>query len=187
MHRPDKASPLLQSLQLTAENSALIEELDRLKQQFEEIQKRTIDSDKENERLRKDLSKAESAQRKTEQELKTLRESRVKILRGLNTQTEIAMVQFKRDFENLKRQLQTKDELIHFQERKIRSLVEANCTLRNGLQQVAFPTPPQREEDESDSDEEDDLLTNGHSPAHGPLSSELARYIKQLDSGHFDI
>lgn len=94
------------------------------------------------------------------------------------------MVQFKRDFENLKRQLQTKDELIHFQERKIRSLVEANCTLRNGLQQVAFPTPSAREDSESDEDEED-LLTNGHSTR--PLSSELAKYIKQLDSGQFDI
>lgn len=157
-----------------------------MRQKLEASQERSQELEKDNEKLRKEAARCELSQRKAEQELKTLKESRVKILRGLNTQTEIAMVQFKRDFENLKRQLQTKDELIQFQERKIRSLVEANCTLRNGLQQVAFPTPTTRDDD-TDSEDEDDLLTNGHSAANRPLSSELAKYIKQLDSGQFDI
>lgn len=137
-------------------------------------------------RLRKDFNRSETSRRKIEQELKMLRESRVKILRGLNTQTEIAMVQFRRDFQNMKQQLQAKDELIHFQERKIKGLVEANCTLRNGLQQVAFPHPSQQpvEESESEEDDEDEFLANGHASGQ---ASELSQYIKQLDNEQFDI
>lgn len=165
------------------------------------LEKQRREVERESEKTRKDSAKAEEARRKAEQDLKGLRDSRGKILRGLNTQTEIALVQFKRDFENLKRQLQAKDEIIAVQERKIASLVEANCTLRNGLQELhALP-----KHEDSDSDMEDDLhmhslqssqgsqngkpVTNGLSVSQSTptLNSDLMHVISQLDSGRFDV
>lgn len=144
------------------------------------------------------LKRTEEAKRKSEHELKNLKDNRGKILRGLNTQTEIALVQFRRDFEHLQKQLQAKDEIIHIQEKKIAGLVEANCTLRHGLKDLnALP-----KHDDSDSDLEEEIRQsiqalsngNGHLPpgivggsaSGGPLSSELQKAIAQLDSGKFE-
>lgn len=142
------------------------------------------------------LKRAEEARRKSEHELKNLRDSRGKILRGLNTQTEIALVQFRRDFEHLQKQLQAKDEIIHIQEKKIASLVDANCTLRRGLKDLN--SLPKHEDSDSDLEEEirqsiQSLSNgNGHLPgvvggsASGTLSAELQQAIAQLDSGKFE-
>ena len=127
---------------------------------------RTAQSDsyeREKEALRKECSQAEDLKRKAEHELKTLRDSRGKILRGLNTQTEIALVQLKRDFESMRKQLLAKDEIITFQERRITSLIEANSTLRSGLQDlVSLP----RMED-SDSDDAEGTSPNFGSKGQG--------------------
>ena len=163
---------------------------------------------KENDKLRK----LEEAKRQSDHDLRHVKDSRGKVYRGLNTQTEIAMVQFKRDFENLKRQLQAKDEIISLQDKKIASLVEANCTLRSGLQELnALPRHS------SDSDMDDDLEIggssldfmsrgiNGHTHAilgnssvvgplpnysnhddHSGVNPDLLHVISQLDSGRFD-
>lgn len=96
----------------------------------------------------------EEAKRQSEYDLRHVKESRSKVFRGLNTQTEIAKVQFKRDFENMKKQIQTKDEIINLQERKIASLMEENCTLRHGLQ--ALHSLPKHDSSDSDLDEEDE-------------------------------
>ena len=141
------------------------------------------ESKEENERLKKSLMRAELIQKRVEKDAKTLRENRGKILRGLNTQTEIALVQFKRDFENLKRQMQTKDEIIRAQDAKIKSLNKTVCSLRNGLQKKA-PRSSQDSERSSDEDEDDDdFLPNGHS-MH--FHSELSKFIHELDSGQFN-
>ena len=165
---------------------------------------------KDNDKLRK----LEEAKRQSDHDLRHVKDSRGKVYRGLNTQTEIAMVQFKRDFENMKRQLQAKDEIISLQEKKIASLVEANCTLRSGLQELnALPR-----HNSSDSDLEDDIemgassldfgsrgILNGHTHAihsnssvvgplpnynhhdeHSGVNPDLLRVISQLDSGRFD-
>ena len=108
-------------------------------------------SEREKEALQKERSKAEDLKRKVEHELKTLRESRGKILRGLNTQTEIALVQLKRDFESMRKQLLAKDEIISVQERRIASLIEANSTLRSGLQDLV--SLPRMEDSDSDDAE----------------------------------
>jgi hypothetical protein len=162
---------------------------------------------KDNDKLRK----LEEAKRQSDHDLRHVKDSRGKVYRGLNTQTEIAMVQFKRDFDNMKKQLQAKDEIINLQEKKIASLVEANCTLRSGLQELN--TIPRHSS--SDSDLEDDMassldfgsrrILNGHTHAiHsnsgvvGPLPNynshdepsgvnpDLLHVISQLDSGRFD-
>lgn len=141
------------------------------------------------------LKRTEEAKRKSEHELKNLKDNRGKILRGLNTQTEIALVQFRRDFEHLQTQLQAKDEIIHIQEKKISGLVEANCTLRQGLKELnSLP----KHEGDSDSDLEEEIRQsiqslsngNGHLPpasqSGGPLTSDLQKAIAQLDSGKFE-
>ena len=180
------------SLQLRAENSKLRDEIERLKRQLTRQQE---ESDKEMERLRR----AEEAKRKSEHELKNLKDNRGKILRGLNTQTEIALVQFKRDFDHLTKQLQSKDEVIAIQEKKIAALIEANCTLRDGLK--SLNSLPKHEDSDSDIDEDVrqsiQALSNGNGhilPGMGSgasasqpiLSAELQKVISQLDSGKFE-
>ena len=173
----------------------LLEEVDRLKLQVK-VQRES--AERETERLRRDLAQTDEQRKKTEHDLRTLRESRGKILRGLNTQTEIALVQLKRDFENMRKQLLAKDEIINVQERKIASLIESNSTLRGGLQDLlSLP------KDDSGSEEEGEHLpsvgqvrkssepfTNGHHPSttSSPVahSSDLFRIINLLDSGKFD-
>lgn len=192
---------------LRAENINLQYELDRMQRKLDHF---NDDSLKDGEKLRK----MEEAKRQSDHDLRHVKESRGKVFRGLNTQTEIAMVQFKRDFDNLKKQLQAKDEIIAIQEKKISSLVEANCTLRSGLQELnSLPTHS------SDSDLEEDMelggssldyghrdgILNGHTHAiHsnatvlGPMpnygsqddptgvSPDLLYVISQLGSGKFD-
>ena len=108
---------------------------------------------------------------------KSLKENRGKVLRGLNTQTEIAIAQFKRDFDVMKKQLESKDEVIRSHERKIKGLIEANCTLRNGLQHVHHHLPP-----ESESEDENGLgpVPNGIGDG-ASVQNDLAKFIKQLD------
>ena len=196
----------LENSRLRAENNRLQYELDRLQRKLEQFSEEQLKgSDK--------LRKMEEAKRQTDHDLRHMKESRGKVFRGLNTQTEVAMVQFKRDFENLKKQLQAKDEVIAMQEKKIASLVEANCTLRSGLQELnSLP----RHNTSSESDLDDDLelegeyhhaggILNGHTHAihsnatvHGPLpnysthedpsgvSPDLLHVISQLGSGKFE-
>ena len=178
-------------MQLRSENSRLREEISRLKH---ELARQQEESDREMEKLKR----AEEAKRKSEHELKNLKDNRGKILRGLNTQTEIALVQFRRDFEHLQKQLQAKDEIIHIQEKKIAGLVEANCTLRHGLKDLN--SLPKHEDSDSDLEEEIrqsiQALSNGNghlppgvvggSASGGPLSNELQKAIAQLDSGKFE-
>lgn len=131
----------------------LLEEVERLKLQ---LKTQSEAAEKEKESLRRECSRAEDQRKKIEHDLKTLRESRGKILRGLNTQTEIALVQLKRDFESMRKQLLAKDEIISVQERKIASLIDANTTLRSGLQDLI--TLPKTEESDSDESEEQQSL-----------------------------
>ena len=158
-----------------------------------QLSRQQEDYDKEMDRLKR----AEEAKRKSEHELKNLKDSRGKILRGLNTQTEIALVQFKRDFDHLTKQLQSKDEIIAIQEKKIAALIEANCTLRDGLKNLN--SLPKHEDSDSDIDEEirqsiQQGLSNGngHIPpgmggaASASLSADLQKVISQLDSGKFE-
>ena len=179
---------------MRSENSRLKEEIGRLKHELARQQE-------ENDREMEKLKRTEEAKRKSEHELKNLKDNRGKILRGLNTQTEIALVQFRRDFEHLQTQLQAKDEIIHIQEKKISGLVEANCTLRQGLKELnSLP----KHEGDSDSDLEEEIRQsiqslsngNGHLPpgivggsasqSGGPLTSDLQKAIAQLDSGKFE-
>lgn len=197
----------LEVSRLRAENSRLQCELDRMQRKLEQYGEDTL---RGNDRLRK----MEEAKRQSDHDLRHMRESQGKVFRGLNTQTEVAMVQFRRDFENLKKQLLAKDEIISIQEKKIASLVEANCTLRSGLQELnSLPRHTS-----SDSDIEDELevggeyagrrssgVLNGHTHAiHsnatvvGPLPNygsqddpvgvnpDLLHVISQLGSGKFD-
>lgn len=147
-----------------------------MKQELQELRE-------DNERLKKSLMRAELIQKRAEKDAKTLRENRGKILRGLNTQTEIALVQFKRDFENLKRQMQTKDEIIRAQDTKIKSLNKTVCSLRHGLQKKASRLPQDSERSSDDDDDDDEFLPNGHSMQ---FHSELNKFIRELDSGRFN-
>lgn len=172
----------------------LLDEVERLQK---ELDRQKRESDDENERLRREVFQLEDSQRRAEQELRGLRENRGKILRGLNTQTEIALVQFKRDFENLRRQLQAKDEIINMQERKIKSLVEANVTLRKGLKELQ--ALPQHEESGSEDEELTHglahgvgrpMLSNGTGPGQttpAQFSADLMHAISQLQSGKFEL
>ena len=139
--------------------------------------KRAEHAERENKELRRNLVSAEGLQRRAEETSKSLKDNRGKILRGLNTQTEIALVQFKRDFEFMKQQLESKDHLIQVHERKIKALVEANCTLRNGMHHRPRPL-----EDES---EEEGIgpVPNGVEEGVGgaAVQNDLAKFIKQLD------
>ena len=138
-----------------------------------ESQTRIYQLEKENEKLKQEIATSETSRKKAEANLRSLRENRGKVLRGLNTQTEIAMVQFRRDFEYLKKQVEMKDETILLQERKIKSLLEANCSLRNGVEQT------QGLETESE-DDEGLFMMNGHSQSNS-VQVELAKFISQLD------
>jgi len=155
----------------------------------------------------------EENKRQLDHDLKQVKESRGKVFRGLNMQTEIAMVQCKRDMDNLKKQLQHKDDIIAHQGSKISGLVEEVCTLRSGLQ--ALTSYPKREISDSDGELDDEAPTaskrssqvsggiiNGHShttgnsnsvslPNHGTrgqtasINPDLLQVITQLGSGTF--
>ena len=167
------ASP---TIQLRAENMKLLDDREGLK-----LQVKTH---------REQLARTEEKLRTTEHELRALQDSHSKILRGLNTQTEIAIVQLKRDFENMRKQLLAKDEIITVQERKIASLIEANSTLRSGLQDL-LPLSKELSESEEEGEairhNQGEPLANGHhanaSPGH---NADLHRIISILDSGKFD-
>lgn len=169
------------------------QELDRLHVKLEQ---QSEDVSRDGEKLRK----MEEAKRQTEHELRHVKDSRGKVFRGLNTQTEIVKVQFKRDFDHLKKQLQAKDEMIMILEKKVESLTEANSTLRSGLEELN--ALPQHTSSDSD-DEELEMggnrgILNGHTAIIGPLPtygrhedhpgvhSDLFHVISQLDSGKFD-
>lgn len=158
----------------------------------------------ENEKDSDRLKRLEEERRRSENELKILKDSRGKILRGLNTQTEIALIQFRRDFEHLRKQLQAKDEIITVQERRIASLIESNSTLRSGLQELnSIPKHDDSDSDDLDEDvkarmaelEQSEKLVNGHSmsastgPGRGlaTLNPELQHVISQLEGGRFDL
>ena len=183
--------------ELRAENAYLRDEVALLRKQ---LSRQHEETEKENERLRK----LEEDRRRSEHELKNLRDSRGKILRGLNTQTEIALIQFRRDFEHLRKQLQAKDEIIAVQERRIASLIEANTTLRSGLQELnSLPRHEDSDSDELDEEvrarmaeiERSEGLVNGHTMAvsTGPgresssFNAELQQVISQLEGGKFDL
>lgn len=199
MSSPSSYDEQLEMSKLRAENTRLQYEVERLQRKLEQLNEERLSG---NEKVRK----LEEAKRQSDHELRHMKESRGKVFRGLNTQTEVAKVQFRRDFDNLRKQLQSKDEIIAIQEKKIASLVEANCTLRSGLQELnALPR-----HDSSDSDLDlDDLesasleygqqhgIVNGHAH-HGPLPSysshedssgvspDLLHVISQLGSGKFE-
>lgn len=179
-------------VQLRLENVKLLEEIERLKLQ---VKTQRESAERETERLRKELARTDDQRKKTEHELHTLRESRGKILRGLNTQTEIALAQLKRDFENMRKQLLAKDEIINVQERKIASLIEANSTLRGGLQDLLSLPKDSGSEEEEEREERSighrnlsEPYTNGHHPNASPSahSGDLFRIISLLESGKFD-
>ena len=194
-------------MQLRLENMKLQEELERLKLQSR-VQQET--AERETRRLHAELARYDYRVKRSEQELQMLKESRGKILRGLNTQTEVALVQLRRDFEHMRTQLLAKDEIIHVQEKRIASLQEANGTLRVGLQDlVALPKDQQSGSEGEGSEESEgggggggihgsrsgEGVPNGHqahvvSPgAHtspGAHSADLYRMITLLDSGKFD-
>lgn len=196
------------------ENARLLHTNARLQQDLELLQSKldqfSEDSSKENDKLRK----TEEAKRQADHDLHHVKESRSKVFRGLNKQTEIVKVQFKRDIENLKKQIQTKDRIIVLQERKIAGLVEENCTLRHGFE--ALNSLPKHDSSDSDMEEEEIRksslhhststgLLNGHTHAihtnasfPGPLPNyanrenpanlnpDLLQVISRLDSGKFD-
>ncbi len=181
------------------ENTHLREQLESLRKQLSRKHEKT---DKDSDKMRK----LEEERRRSDHELKNLRDSRGKILRGLNTQTEIALIQFGRDFEHLRKQLVAKDEIIAMQERRIAGLIESNTTLRMGLAELN--SIPRHEDSDSDDDLDDELrtriaelersdrdrLVNGHAMAlsTGPgrerssLNPELQEVISQLEGGKFD-
>ena len=182
---------------MRTENTYLRGEIVSLKKQLSQQHE---ENEKENDRLRR----LEEERRRSENELKILKDSRGKILRGLNTQTEIALIQFKRDFEHLRKQLEAKDEIITVQERRIASLIESNSTLRSGLQELN--SIPKHEDSDSDDLgdevrarmaelERTEKLVNGHgmSTATGPgreqssLNPDLQQVISQLEDGKFDL
>ncbi len=161
---------------MTAENSHLIEEVDRLKEELAKNIQQLRSTENDNKELTKSLLLAEMQQKKAEEMTKCLQDNRGKVLRGLNTQTEIAIAQFKRDFDDMKRQLDSKDEVIRSHERKIKALIEANCTLRNGLQQVHHHLPESESEDENGLGSVPNGIGEGAS-----VQKDLAKFIKQLD------
>lgn len=174
--------------------------MSRLQYELEKAQHRLGQHDEEALKDMDKLRKIEEAKRQSDYELRNVRDSRGKVFRGLNTQTEIAMVQFKRDFENMKKQLQSKDEIIGILERKVSSLMEANHTLRNGLQELN--SLPRHESSGSDLDDDElgssSLDYNRHSILNGHtrpsvlggagegVNPDLLHVISQLDSGKFD-
>ena len=191
-------------MQLRLENEKLKSEVERLHKELARTDDHTLCSvqlrleneklQSEVERLHKELARTDDQRKKTEHELHTLRDSRGKILRGLNTQTEIALVQLKRDFENMRKQLLAKDEVINVQDRKIASLIEANSTLRSGLQDLlSLPKDASGSEEEGEGEEMAVSLArgpiaNGHHANTSPNahSADLFKIISLLDSGKFD-
>ena len=169
---------------MTAENSRLMHERDGLKFDTMELRNRVQFLERENDKLKQDLAHSEESRRKSDSNIRSLRENRGKVLRGLSTQTEIATAQLQRDFEYLKKQIETKNELIKLQERKIKSLVEANCTLRNGLEQIhstpSFAGVNMETESEDDDVMHNNMVANGNGVVT-PVQVDLAKFIKQLD------
>ena len=195
----------LENARLLHDNTQLKHELEHLKKKLEQL------TEGDNDKLRR----LEESKRQLDHDLRQVKESRGKVFRGLNMQTEIAMVQCKRDIDNMKKQLLHKDDIIAHQESKISSLTEEVCTLRTGLQ--ALTSLPKRDTSDSEPElDEEDLLKemaskrssqrtgvviNGHSnagnsnsvalPNHGTrgqpgsVNPDLLQMISQLDSGTF--
>ncbi len=179
----------LEISRLKSENTRLQYDVEKLQRRLEQCGE---EAHKDNDKLRK----SEEAKRQVDHDLRQVKESRSKVFRGLNTQAEIVMVQFKRDIDNLKKQLQAKDDIIHLQDKKIASLIEVNATLDGLAELNSLPSS------ESDIEDDDDPLMgsdgsrriNGHTRTvrNGPrphsdnLNPELLQVISQLDSGRFD-
>lgn len=158
-----------------------------MKLELMELRNRVQDLGRDNERLKHELAASELLRKRSATGIRSLRENRGKVLRGLSTQTEIATAQFKQDFEYLRRQIESKDEVIQLQEKKMKSLIESNCMLQNGLEQQGGPLgggggPLGGGGLESEDDERihSSLILNGHGHVT-PVQVELARFVKQLD------
>ncbi|CAI8028732.1 hypothetical protein GBAR_LOCUS16336 [Geodia barretti] len=89
-------------MQLRQENSKLVEQSERLKL-HSRVQQDT--AEREMGRLHAELARYENRVKRMEQEFQ---ETRGKLFKGLNTQTEVALVQLTRDFENMRTQLLAK-------------------------------------------------------------------------------
>jgi predicted RNase H-like nuclease (RuvC/YqgF family) len=153
-----------------------------LKSELLELHDRFQTIEKENFKLKSELITSEDLKKKSEANYRSLCENRGKVLRGLNTQTEIAKAQFQRDFEALKKQLETKDEIIQMQERKLKTLMDANCMLRNGLEQVQGPAFGGMETESEDDESLQNSIANGHNKhTTTTVQADLAKFIKQLD------
>lgn len=149
-----------------------------MKEKLAKSELRVEAAEKENNELKKTVVNAENGQKRAEETAKSLKENRGKVLRGLSTQTEIAIAQFRKDLDYMSKQLESKDEIIRLHEKKIKTLIEANCTLRNGLQMA------NRNMHDSESEEENGFgsVPNGIGDGSGgPVQTDLANFIKQLD------
>ena len=136
------------AMNMKGEIAKLVHENMKYQHEIELLQKKL---EQQNDKLRK----MEESKRQSDHDLHHVKESRGKVFRGLNMQTEIVKVQFKRDFDYLKKQIQMKDDVISLQERKIASLVDENCTLKHGFQTLS--SLPSHESSGSDLEEEEEV------------------------------
>lgn len=135
--------------------------------------------EQENERLRRDMQKLE-------QELRGMKESRGKVLRGLHTQAEVTTLQVKKDIDNLQRQIVERDEEIQALKVKVVTLTEANLSLTN-TQELKKTSNSGTENDHSYL--ADNLKSRNGSDLGDLLSpnSDLVHMISKLGSGKFEV
>lgn len=136
--------------------------------------------EQENERLRRDVLKLE-------QELRGMKESRGKVLRGLHTQAEVTTLQVKKDIDNLQRQIVERDEEITALRRKVVTLTEANHHLASA--QELKRTISTENDHDSRSYLAESLKSKNGSDLGDLLSpgSDLVHMISRLGSGKFEV
>ena len=135
--------------------------------------------EQENEKLRRDMQKLE-------QELRGMKESRGKVLRGLHTQAEVTTLQVKKDIDNLQRVIAERDEEIVALRKKVVTLTDANYSLANAQE---LKRTKSTENDCDRSYLTDSLKSKNGSDLGDLLSpgSDLVHMISRLGSGKFEV
>ena len=139
--------------------------------------------EQENDQLRRNTQKLE-------QELRGMKESRGKVLRGLHTQAEVTTLQVKKDMDNLQRQITERDEEIQALRVKVVTLTEVNLSLINTQQLRRTSNCGGTENDHNTTSYLAENLKGRNGSDLGDLlspGSDLGQMISQLGSGKFEV
>ena len=189
--------------ELRGENFRLSQKVDLLMEQLTKAEEREKSTSEQVRGLEREKSTSEQVRgleqendqlrrntQKLEQELRGMKESRGKVLRGLHTQAEVTTLQVKKDMDNLQRQITERDEEIQALRVKVVTLTEVNLSLINTQQLRRTSNCGGTENDHNTTSYLAENLKGRNGSDLGDLlspGSDLGQMISQLGSGKFEV